>query len=148
MIGLAQAAFLAYGLHTLAAGRPVFLVGTPETFTVVFANEVAPKDYARAPQSEWRRPSWTGPVLVGTRMPHDPAQRSRIIEAFMAGGAGIERSPQYHMEFAAVAPDILVATNASPSADGTGLTMPITSRRGEGRLLIDPVTAEPIRVTR
>lgn len=148
VIALAQAAFLAYGLHTLAAGRPVFLVGTPETFTVVFANEVAADDYAQAARPEWRRASWTGPVVVGTRMPDDHTQRSRIIEEFMAGGAGIERSPKYYMEFPAVAPDILVAANATPSADGTGPSMPIVSRRGEGRLRIDPVTAEPIHVTR
>ena len=60
----------------------MFLVGTPETFTVVFANEVASEDYARAARYEWRGPSWTGPVLVGIRMPDDRAQRSRIIEAF------------------------------------------------------------------
>lgn len=142
MVAIAQLAFLGYGLHTLWDGRPVFLVGTPDTFTVVFASEVSDEDLALAKRPEWRRLSWTGPVLVGTRMPDDPEQRRVIIDEFMAGGAGIERSPKYYLDFSVVAPAIL----QSAQATSTGLVeMPIVSRRGEGIMRIDPSTAAPVQ---
>lgn len=139
VVAIAQLAFLAYGLNTLKDGRPVFLVGTPETFTVVFASEIAPEDLAQAPRPEWRRLSWTGPVLVGTRMPEDPEQRRAVIEEFMAGGAGIERSPKYYEPYEKLAPTIL--ENAGP-----GLVMPVVSRRGEGNMEIHARTARPLRI--
>ena len=161
VIALCQMAFLAYGLHTLSASRPVFLVGTPETLTLVFANEIDDADLAQAPRSEWRRLSWTGPILVGTRMPEDPEQRRDIIEAFMTGGAGIERSPKYYLEFSKVAPDML-HTSAHPVAGTEDIrdsdiraakrsrndlrVVPIVSRRGDGQMLVDAQDCQPLRV--
>lgn len=139
VVAVAQLAFLAYGLDTLKDGRPVFLVGTPDTFTVVFASEIAPEDLAFAPRPEWRRLSWTGPVLVGTRMPDAPEKRREVIEEFMAGGAGIERSPKYYEDFNALAP--LILANAGP-----GLTLPVVSRRGEGLMRIQRGSARPLEV--
>lgn len=159
VIALAQIAFLAYGLHTLWQSRPVFLVGTPETFTVVFANEIDPDDLARAPRPQWRRLSWTGPQLVGTRMPDDPAERRRIMEAFMAGGAGIERSPQRYRPYAQLAPAVLAA--AKPVSGDSGIReedvaatgrpraqlrwVPIVSKRGSGVVLLDARSGLPLR---
>src|SRR5690554_17085 len=118
VIAIAQMAFLSYGLHTLWEGRPVFLVGTPETFTVVFANEINANDLALASKPEWRTLSWTGPVLVGTQMPDDPQARRLIIEEFMAGSAGIERSPKYYQEYTNIAPALLrKAANPITGAD-------------------------------
>lgn len=161
MVALAQLAFLSYGLHTLWEGRPVFLVGTPDTFTLVFASEIDPADLAHAPRPEWRRLSWTGPQLVGTRMPDDPEQRREVIDEFMAGGAGIERSPKYYVDYSLIAPALLSNANTLnesygiPDADihSTGLQraqlrlIPIVSRRGEGRALIDAEKGKPLKVS-
>ena len=161
VVALCQMAFLAYGLHTLSASRPVFLVGTPETFTLVFANEIDDADLAQAPRPEWRHRSWTGPILVGTRMPDDAQQRQQIIEAFMSGGAGIERSPKYYLGFSEVAPDML--RTAAQTLTGNGdipdsdiratkhapndlHVVPIVSRRADGRILVDAKDGEPLRV--
>lgn len=159
VIALAQMAFLAFGLHTLRQSRPVFVVGTPETFTVVFANEVDPGDLANAPRPEWRRLSWTGPQLVGARMPDDPEQRRRVMEAFMAGGAGIERNPRYYLPYEQVAPDVL-ATGSQPLdskviphhlVDATGRrpaqlrAVPVASKRASGTMLVDATSGEPLR---
>lgn len=143
VVALAQLAFLGYGLNTLWNGRPVFLVATPEAFTVVFASEVSDEDLALAKRVEWSRRSWTGPILVGTRMPEDRAQRRLIIDEFMAGGAGIERSPKYYMSFEEIAPAILETARQNSSSPPE---MPIVSRRGEGKVLVHPVTAEPLRI--
>jgi hypothetical protein len=158
-IAVAQIAFLSYGLHTLWLARPVFLVGTPETMTLVFASEVSEADLARASRPEWRRLSWTGPQLVGTEMPSDPAKRRQVIEEFMSGGAGIERAPKYYMAFDKVAPDLLRSAHAVEGDAGISDAevrkagrsrdelrwMPIVSRRGEGVMLLDARTAEPLR---
>lgn len=157
VIALCQIAFLGYGLHTLWQGRPVFLVGTPETFTLVFANEISEADLVQASRPEWRRLSWTGPQLVGTRMPDDPEARRAVVEAFMAGGAGIERTPSHYLPYADIAPTLL--QHATPAAghartsdvqpadarDASMRQVPIVSRRGEGTMLVD-AAGNPQRV--
>lgn len=160
VVAVCQLAFLAYGLHTLWLARPVFLVATPQTFTLVFASEIDDADLAAAPRPEWRRLSWTGPLLVGTRMPDDPGQRQQVMEHFMAGGAGIERTPARYLPFEEVAPDLL-ATASDPTgpeanaagtapdpgqAPGNTRVVPIVSRRGEGRMVVDAGTGTPLRV--
>lgn len=160
VVALCQLAFLTYGLHTLWQARPVFLVATPQTFTLVFASEIDDADLAAAARPEWRRLSWTGPVLVGTRMPEDPGQRQQIMERFMAGGAGIERTPAWYLPFEEVAPDMLAtasepigrgaeaaATGPDPEPQSDQIRLvPIVSRRGEGRMLVDADTGRPLRV--
>lgn len=160
VIALCQVAFLAYGLHTLWQGRPVFLVATPETYTLVFANEISNEDLAKATDPDWRTLSLTGPVLVGARMPDDPDQRREVIEDFMAGGAGIERSPGRYMPFEAVASDLARTGQAAPSevADAdiartahsreTLRIVPLVSRRGEGWMLIAPESGQPLRAVK
>src|SRR5690606_38963103 len=112
------------------------------------ASEIDPGDLALAPRPEWRRLSWTGPILVGTRMPEDAEQRRLVIEEFMSGGAGIERSPKYYQDFGTIAPVIFASASSRGDIAGApnGLTHPIVSRRGEGMLLIEPKTAMPIKV--
>ena len=94
-------------------------------------------------------------------MPDNPEERRLIIDEFMAGGAGIERSPKHYIEFREVAPDIvdqaaLVANNTKiPDSDirASGLLpeqlrwAPIVSRRGEGAMLIDTNNGRPLRVS-
>lgn len=159
MVAIAQLAFLGYGLHTLWDGRPVFLVGTPDTFTVVFASEIDERDLVLATKPKWRKLSWTGPQLVGTKMPTNPEKRRQVIEEFMAGGAGIERSPKYYLDFNQIAPEILknarqIGDDNQKDKDGHVIRsvqserlrrIPIVSRRGEGEMLIDAVTAMPVR---
>lgn len=157
IVAICQIAFLTYGLNTLWQGRPVFLVGTPETFTLVFANEIGDADLEQASRPEWRNQSWTSPHLVGTRMPDDPDARSAAIGAFMAGGAGIERTPAHYRPYEDIAPELLraaapvhgsVAARDLRAAGGQRATLhqvPIVSRRGEGMMLID-ATGAPRRV--
>ncbi|MEZ0469288.1 hypothetical protein [Luteimonas salinilitoris] len=159
VVAIAQLAFLAYGLHTLWSSRPVFLVGTPETFTVVFANEIDDQDLARAADPKWRKLSWAGPILVATRMPEAADERRKIIEEFMAGGAGIERSPKYYMRYEQMASELAKAAKPAKAIDiddhdinRTGKVasdlgwLPVISRRGEAVMLMDKATGRPLRV--
>jgi hypothetical protein len=159
-IAVMQLAFLAYGLHTLWLARPVFLVGTPDQITVVFASEIDDSDLAKAPTPELRRLSLTGPTFVGTRMPTDPALRAKAMAEFMAGGAGIERSPKYYFDYSKIAPELLrnarnLSENPAITASDirkTGRTperlrwVPIVSARGEGIILLDAHSGKPVHI--
>lgn len=143
VVAIAQLAFLGYGLNTLWQSRPVFLVATPDMYTVVFANEIDPDDLAAAARPEWRRLSWTGPVLVGARMPEDPDKHREVMEAFMAGGAGIERTPRFYLDFDDIASDLI---ESAGKADVPG-TVPVASKRGAGDMRIDSA-GRPLGVAR
>lgn len=136
-----QLAFLGYGLYTLWQARPVFLVGIDGQFTLVTANEI---DRATLPHArpEWRHLSWTGPRLVGARMPEDPDARRQVMEEFMSGGPGLERTPRHYIDFAEVAPELIAGSHP---ASGEVRWVPVVSRRGEGRMLIEAQTARPLR---
>ncbi|MGJ4804876.1 hypothetical protein [Luteimonas sp. SDU82] len=161
VIALCQFGFLAYGLHALAQSRPVFLLGQPDQFTLVLADEIAPAALGIAARPEWRKLSWSGPLLAATRMPSDPVGRSRAIEALFAGGAGIEHSPRWYMPYDELAQEI--ARNARPLGAGqsassyaraTGVPAehlhwhPVASRNGRGRMLIDARDGRPLQVIR
>lgn len=159
MIALFQMAFLAYGLNTLRLARPVFLVGTPDQFTLVFASEIDDDDLALAPTPELRRLSWSGPRLVGTRMPTEPEARARAMDEFMRGGAGIERSPKYYFDYPRIAPELLASAQPVegvadiPERDvrATGRSrtqlrrVDVSSTRDVGVMLLDARTGEPLR---
>jgi hypothetical protein len=158
VIALVQMAFLAYGIHTTWASRPVLLVGAVDRLTLIFANEIAPKDLAKGRTPETRRLSWTGPLLVGTLPPDNQKEREALMFAAIAGGTDIDRLPKYYVPFERAAPGLLqhaLPVDASiPSADirsvgkppGEMRILPITSSRGDARILIDAATARPLRV--
>ncbi len=160
VIALAQLAFLGYGLHTLWQTRPVFLLGQPDRFTLVFANDIEPNALKDAPNPEWRRLSWTGPKRVGTRMPTDPAQRSAVMQALFSGGGGIENSPRWYLDYSEIAQDVARSSRRIDADSGiteadvaaTGVPpasvrwQPIHSRFGEARMLIDTRDGSPLRV--
>ena len=153
-IAVLQLAFLGYGLHTLWQARPVFLVGIDGQFTLVTANEIDPDTLPHA-RPEWRRLSWTGPRLVGARMPTDPEARRQVMEEFMAGGPGLERTPRHYIDFAEVTAELVDSSRPALDSDicesaANGKPedvrwVPVVSRRGEGRMLIDGQTAQPLR---
>lgn len=152
-IATIQALFLSYGLHTAWSGRPIFLVGTPEVFTLVFANEIDAEDIKKASQKKWPRLSFGGPMLVGVKPPSDRREKSKIIEELMSGGAGMERTPKYYQPFSEVSNQILFnATQMQKGSflrenlDASVLTFPIVSIRGEGILVIDDTNASPLDV--
>jgi hypothetical protein len=160
VIALAQIAFLAYGLHTLWQTRPVFLVAAEDRFTLLFANDIDPRTLAAAPDPRWRRFSWTGPQLVATRMPTDPDLRREAMDQLMRGGAGIERTPQWYLPFDDIARDLVrnsrrVGSDSAFPARNMHATgrdpqhlrwLPAYSRFGEGRMLVDPESGQPLRL--
>lgn len=90
LIGVIQLAALAYGLHTVWAGRPVALVFEVDRLVVVTANEIEPADLALAPEGLRRLP-WWGVLEAGTR---DAADNTEILESIERSLAGISPAMQ------------------------------------------------------
>lgn len=136
-IGLLQTGFFLYGLHTLAGGRPVFLVATDMRFNLVFANEIDQAALKRAHKPEWKHLSWTGPVLVGAKPPSDPQARQDLLFSYFSTGIDIHQLPEYFVDYDEIAPALL--GNAETGASGIP-KVPIMSSHGIGLMSLDPAT--------
>lgn len=168
IVGLLQFGFLCYGLYTACISRPVFLVGNADRIDVVFANEIDPDDLAKAGVPEGRSLSWTGPRLVGARLPDNAEEADRLMLSASTGGKDVQTMPQRYVPYAQVAPDLLASS--APAADAAragsdeaamleaGLArsrraakgvnvLLLMSSRGSGSMLIDSRTAEPLWAT-
>jgi len=105
-IAVVQALALAYGFHVMLQSRPVFMVAAVDRFVLVAANQLDPADLAAASQPQWRRLSWSGPVLVATQRPDDATERSDLLFSALEG-KDIEKFPRYYVEYETAAPDLL-----------------------------------------
>ena len=83
VVVLLQLAALAYGMFTVAQARPAIVALEGARLRVVRAIDLADADLARAPAT-LQSLSWSGPVLVATRMP----SRDERLEAIDRGLAG------------------------------------------------------------
>ncbi len=100
MIAALQIAALAYGGWVMFNARPVYVAFAGDRFQLVEANAIDAADQARAP-AEFRTPPLTGPRVVGTRPPVDPAERDRMGMATLFGG-GPGLFPQHFVPYADV----------------------------------------------
>lgn len=105
VIALLQAAFFAYGAHVFFQGRPVFLVGNVDRFELVFANQIAPADWARA-APPYDRPDYGRPQLVGLVLPINLQARNALLFDEVSGHLAVQQ-PRLYREYAAVAPRLL-----------------------------------------
>ncbi len=139
VIALVQAAFLAYGLHTLWQSRPVFLVGSDVRFNLVMASEVDPAQLAKAPRPEWRTLSSTGPVLVGVLPPADQQQRRSLLDILLETGRDQEQLPEQYRPYDEVRSLVLAkSVPLEGRADaGDYRAVPIISRFDEAWMLVD-----------
>ena len=92
VIAIVQVAALTYGVHTLLAGRPVYIASLGDGFKLVQANEVEPKELEIAKTT---LPRW-GPKWVGTQKSSDPKENELILMSGAAGG-GYAHFPQHHV---------------------------------------------------
>lgn len=106
VIVLLQVGMLGYGLYTLAQNRPIFLVAAVDRLDLVMNQEVSDADLALAPEPEWQRRSWTGPVRVGARVPTDIALREALLFNAMSGGRDVQQQPRHYADFDSVWTDL------------------------------------------
>jgi hypothetical protein len=104
VIALLQLGALVYGMYTLWASRPVFLVAVVDRVEVVFANEIDDADLAEASREEWRKLSLTGPIWVGAEVPQGKDAFDAAVQGF--GGRDIHQRPRFYVERDAIWADI------------------------------------------
>jgi hypothetical protein len=97
IILILQIGALAYGVRVMAQSRPVFLVAMPNRFDLICANDLDPEQLAKASQDQWRTLSWTGPVVVGARLPADPDARADALFAAFSAGVDLSARPEYYV---------------------------------------------------
>lgn len=105
VIAVLQVGALVYGLHTVAEGRPAWLVFTTDRFDAVrpidldsrFSENVAP-EYASAPV--------LGPRWVAAVRPDDVKADSDIVFESVFGGADLQHRPYLYHPIKSVAKDI------------------------------------------
>lgn len=106
IIVLLQLAALVYGFHVMLQSRPVFLVAAGDRFYVVSANQVEPEELAAASQPQWRKLSWSGPVLVAAESPDSKEERDQLMLSVMAG-KDVDQYPRYYVTYEKLAPSLL-----------------------------------------
>jgi len=153
MIAIAQAAFLAYGVHTLWSNRPLFLVGSTEAFALVFASELPADAPQRAKQEGWPRFRTHGPWLVGVDL-SSPYAKDEYLFAFMAGSGGPLRDIKLFVPYDKVRADILarakppsrnIDTGGRPRSQFKARAL-LSIRSAPSAILLDPKTGEPLEV--
>ena len=166
VIGLLQAAFMGYALHTAWISRPVFLVWSVDQMYLLYANDLDAEDLAQAKAPGADDLSWFGPRLFAVTLPKEHEARAAIFTDLIVRQKALERLPVHYGLYAGQRDRILKAAEPAVPASlpkwqsATSLAsaiaetgrpaddlrlVPIQSARGASMLLIDALTAEPVR---
>ena len=100
VIGILQASALTYGVWVLFESRPVYIAFVKDRFELVRANGFPEGELEKAP-AEYRSLSWTGPRLVGVKLPTNPDESFNLmISGF--GGVDAQYYPRYYVPYDSV----------------------------------------------
>ena len=162
VVGLLQLAALGYGLWTVYAARPVYLVFEYHRMAVVHAVDIEPDTLTQAPSGLQQLPL-RGPTLLSLR----PLQGNEAIESVMLATGGISQAAQPHLwqPYEAAREQILQesrpaaqlqerfpshadAISRAVARTGRPLhalrTLPLLSRKSAWTVLIDAQSAQPV----
>ena len=98
IIGLIQAAALAYGVSIIAEVRPVYMVFTVDRFDLVAANDIKAAELARVKDPRFQSIPWGRPATIAVKSPTEPAEQMRIIQSALEG-SDLQTFPQYYTDF-------------------------------------------------
>lgn len=102
IIAALQLAALAYGLWTVAEGRPAWVVYNAGRFDVVTVVDIDARQLGEA-QPHFRNPAWSGPRWVGAVKPYDPEQSNNILFEAVQGGFDLAQRPNLYLPLADMA---------------------------------------------
>lgn len=94
IIVILQISALGYGLHTVAVGRPAWIVFNKDRFDVVRAYEVDQRNIERAP-AQFRDIPWGKPRWVSSALPDDLEEQQSILAEVLEGGPDLPQRPEY-----------------------------------------------------
>jgi hypothetical protein len=110
-----QLAALTYGLYTVEAGRPHYVVFVKDRFEIVSKADLQPGDRAAARGNPAADTNWFGPRIVAAELPSSQKERARILFESALGGRDLQHFPERFREYSSHAS--LAAANARPLAD-------------------------------
>lgn len=106
IIALLQVAALAFGLHVTFQTRPVYLVFVKDRLELVTAGQILPAELDKVRDPRYSSLPLVGPVLVGARVPADPAEAARIAISAL-GGADVQVFPQHYVPYETLTAEVL-----------------------------------------
>lgn len=112
IVVLCQLVFLVYGVWTIVAVRPVYLVFAEDRFYIVRANEIDQKDMARAKNEEFKTLSLIGPKFIGSVQPTDPKIKNDLVFSSLVG-MGVQNLPEYFVSLQQVSAQVKAAAKTS-----------------------------------
>ena len=98
VIGTLQCVALAYGVYVLFESRPVYIVFVKDRFELVRANEYPPGHLEKARDARHASLTWTGPRIVGAKLPTDPKEQMDLMISGI-GGVDVQLFPQYYVPY-------------------------------------------------
>ena len=100
VIGTLQLIALAYGVHVLFESRPVNIVFVKDRFELVRANAVPRRRRWRSSSSRAHGSlTWTGPRIVGAKLPTDSKERTDLMFSSIGGGPDVHLLPRYYVPY-------------------------------------------------
>jgi hypothetical protein len=106
VIALMQAIAFAYGVHVIAAARPVFVVVAVDRLVLVSAEDLDDADLAQGSQPAFRTRSWTGPVMAGM-LPVKGFKATQMANQAMRGGKDLDLLPRFYLPYDQVIGNLL-----------------------------------------
>jgi hypothetical protein len=163
VVGTVQLAAFIYGLYAVSITRPVYIAFIKDRLEVISAGELEEGDLAQGADGYRERPKW-GPQLVGTQLPQDPAERSKVMSLALAG-KDYSVLPAYYVPYEQNLPEIrqraLLVSElekrhpaAKPLVSSAAaklrvpveklVWLPVKHRRGFWTALVDSDTGRPV----
>jgi len=87
---------LAYGVYSIAQGRPVWLAYNVDRFEVTRQNDIVIENINEVLQ-QYRQPSWFKPEFVGVEFSKDRKIRSKDLLAETLGGISLTQKPERYV---------------------------------------------------
>lgn len=98
IIAALQTLAFGYGIHAIAAARPIFIVAEADRFVLVAADEISDADLAQGDLPAFRKRSWTGPMLVGA-IPPSSSEGAAFALKVLSSGKDIDRLPRFYVPY-------------------------------------------------
>ena len=96
LIGLVQVLALGYGLHTVEAGRPHYLVFVKDRFEAVSRADLQAEDLQAATSNPLAQRDWFGPRWSAANPPADEKLRQDVLVESAFGGRDLQHFPQWY----------------------------------------------------
>jgi hypothetical protein len=105
VIAIMQTAALCYGVWVLFESRPAYIAFVRDRFELVRVNGFPEGELEKGRAGGYDRLSWTGPRLVGVKMPTDPDEQFNLM---MSGFGGVDAQyyPRYYVPYDAVRDEV------------------------------------------